>query len=89
MSQLPELPEAGWENLRRAIRHLPAHEPDPVTWPRLETHLAADDALQPVVPLLPQHEPDDSAWDFIAARLGESAPVSAAPAPAPAVVRPL
>ena len=91
MSQLPELPEAGWENLRRAIQHLPAHEPDPATWPRLETHLAAADALQPVVPLLPQHEPDDSAWDFIAARLDEAAPVSAAPAPAPvpAVVRPL
>ena len=91
MSQPPETPEAGGAHLRRAIQQLPAHEPDPATWPRVAAQLAAE-ALARAIPALPPHEPDDALWAAIAARLdaGETTQPAAVPAPAaPAVVRTL
>ncbi|WP_133271284.1 hypothetical protein [Hymenobacter radiodurans] len=74
MNQTPEIPEAGGPNLHRALGNLPAHEPDPTTWPRIEAQLAADEELIRVVPTLPKHEPDELVWDAIAARLDKVAP---------------
>ena len=90
MNLNPETPEAGEPNLRRAIEHLPPHEPDPASWPRVAAQLAADEALARAIPALPPHEPDDDLWGAIAARL--DAAERPAPAPilaAPAVVRTL
>ena len=90
MNQTPETPEAGGPNLQRALGNLPAHEPDPATWSRIEAQLAADEELARVVPTLPMHEPDEVLWDAIAARLDEAAPTAAPFVPAePAKVRPL
>ena len=92
MSQTPELPEAGGANLRRAIQHLPPHEPDPATWPRVAARLAADEALAHAMPALPAHEPDDALWARITARLDAAElpqPAAAPPPAAPAVVRTL
>lgn len=75
----PDTPERGELNLRRAVNSLPAHEPDPATWPRLAAQLAADEALARAIPALPAHEPADDLWASIAARLDAPA---AAPAPA-------
>ena len=83
--------EAGASNLRRAIGQLPAHEPDPATWPHIVAQLDTDAALTRAVPTLPAHEPDDALWLAIAARLDAPAEAVAPPA-APArlaVVRPL
>lgn len=95
-------PEAGASNLRRAIGQLPAHEPDPATWPRVAARLHADAALARAIPALPAHAPDDALWLAIAARLdapeirpaetdaAEAFAKSPPLAPsAPAVVRPL
>lgn len=90
MSPTPELPEAGGQNLQRALQNLPKYEPDPATWPQIEAQLAADAALKRVVPVLPAHEPDELLWDAIAARLEENAPAPASPLPVePAKVRPM
>ena len=90
MSQIPEAPEAGWPNLRRAIDSLPTHEPDPATWPLIEAQLTADAAVTRAIPALPQQEPDELLWDAIAARLDEQPAVVSVPKSAPpAVVRPL
>ena len=93
MNQTPELPEAGWPHLRRAVTNLPAYKPDPTTWSRIETQLKAEEALTRAVPDLPQHEPDEALWDVIAARLSETALAETAielPKPAvPGVVRAL
>lgn len=90
MSQTPETPEVGGANLRRAIQHLPPHEPDPATWPRVAARLAAAEALARLVPALPPHEPDDDLWTRIAARLDAGELPAPAPMPAaPAVVRTL
>ena len=93
MSQTPETPEPGGPNLRRALNNLPAHEPDPTTWSRIEAQLAVDAALARAIPALPTHEPDDDLWANVAARLDAAeAPAAAVPAVAPvtpAVLRPL
>lgn len=94
MSQTPETPETGEPNLRRALHNLPAHEPDPATWSRIEAHLAADTALRGAVPALPAHEPDEDVWAAVAARLDAAEPALEPALPAvalaaPAVVRPL
>ncbi|MGI4872552.1 MAG: hypothetical protein ACRYFX_15415 [Janthinobacterium lividum] len=87
MSQLSDTPEPGAPNLRRALAALPAHEPDPATWPRIEAQLAAAAALARALPALPAHEPDDDVWEAIAAQLDAAvAPAAVAPA---TVVRPL
>ncbi len=91
MSQIFETSEPGGANLQRALHTLPAHEPDPATWARIEAQLAADAALAQALPTLPAHEPDEDLWASIAARL-DTVAVAAAPtaAPArPAVVRAL
>ncbi|HEX8325934.1 MAG TPA: hypothetical protein VF629_00230 [Hymenobacter sp.] len=92
MSQTPETPEPGGPNLRRALNNLPAHEPAPATWSRIEAQLAVDAALARAIPALPAHEPDDALWAAVAARL-DTAETAAAPATGrvtPAVVvRPL
>ena len=90
MNPTPEPPEAGEPNLRRAIEHLPPHEPDPATWPRVAAQLAADEALARAIPALPPHEPDDDLWGAIAARLDAAELPAPAPIPAaPAVGRTL
>ena len=87
MSQNLETPEPGGPNLRRALAHLSAHEPDPGTWARIEARLTAESARPPAWPTLPGHAPDADLWAAIAARL-DSAEASFAPRP-PAVLRPL
>lgn len=74
MSTIPEQPEAGRPNLRRALDTLPQHEPDSAAWTAIEVRLATDEALARAVPALPQHEPDDALWGQIAARLDQAAP---------------
>lgn len=89
MSQTPETPEPGAANLRRALNNLPAHEPDPTTWARVEAQLAAEVVLARALPTLPAHEPDEGLWATIAARL-EAAPAPPVAVPtASAVGRPL
>ena len=82
MSQSPETPEPGGPNLRRALNNLPAHEPAPATWSRIEARLAVDAALARVIPALPTHEPDDALWANVAARL-DGADATAVPVVAP------
>ena len=88
MNPTPELPaENGRAHLRRAVAALPAHAPDPATWPRIAGQLAAEQAIAAALPYLPTHAPAPDAWASIAARLDASSEsVAAAPAP---VVRPL
>ena len=88
MNPTPELPaENGRAHLRRAVAALPAHAPDPATWPRVAGQLAAERAIAAALPYLPTHAPAPDAWASIAARLDASSEsVAAAPAP---VVRPL
>ena len=76
--------EAGAPHLQRALGQLPAHEPDPATWPRIAAQLDADAALAHAIPTLPAHEPDDALWLAIAARLDAPAEAEAAPAATPA-----
>lgn len=86
----PDTPAGGDRNLRRALASLPAHEPDAVTWARIEAQLAADAALGHAIPALPLHEPDDDLWASVAARLDAPAGVATPtglPAATPAVVR--
>jgi hypothetical protein len=89
MSQTPELPEQGHQNLRRALNELPSHEPAPATWAHIEAQLAAEQAIHRTLPLLPNHTPDDALWAAIAGRLdNEPLPETTTPEPvAPAVVR--
>lgn len=89
MSQTPELPDQGHQNLRRALNELPSHEPAPATWAHIEAQLAADQAIHRILPLLPTHTPDDALWAAIAGRLdNDESPIEATPEPiAPAVVR--
>ncbi|MGI4887211.1 MAG: hypothetical protein ACRYFR_19825 [Janthinobacterium lividum] len=91
MSQPPETPEDGHLPLRRALAALPAHAPDPATWPRIEAQLTADEALARAVPMLPRHAPDAALWEAIATRLAAGPPVGAEPVAVgpPAAVRPL
>ncbi|SFQ76470.1 hypothetical protein [Hymenobacter arizonensis] len=83
MSQTPEMPEKGGRNLRRALNNLPAHEPEPATWARIEAQLAVDVALAQAIPALPTYEPDDDLWANVAARL-DAAAATEVPAAAPA-----
>lgn len=72
MNSAPEnipSPKPGAEHLRRALGQLPAHEPDPATWARIEAQLAADAALPRLVAELPAHEPDDDLWASLASHL--------------------
>ncbi|MBO0360317.1 anti-sigma factor [Hymenobacter sp. BT186] len=90
MSQTPELPDQGHQNLRRALNELPSHEPAPATWVRIEAQLAADHAIHRTLPHLPTHTPDDALWAAIAGRLDAAEPpieTSAPEAAPPAVVR--
>ena len=90
MSQTPDLPETDGPNLRRALATLPAHEPDEVTWARIEAQLAADADLGRVLPALPLHEPDEELWDNIVAGLDAPSVVrepTSLPTPAPVVRR--
>ena len=95
MNPTPELPaENGRAHLRRAVAALPAHAPDPATWPRIAGQLAAAQAIAAALPYLPTHAPAADTWAAIAARLDARNELAAAPmsepaaAPAP-VVRPL
>lgn len=75
-------PEAGYPHLQRAVRELPAQEPNAATWTAIADQLAGEQAIARALPQLPAHEPDAAAWERVAARLDHLA------APAP-VVRPL
>ena len=89
MSQTPELPEQGHQNLRRALNELPSHEPAPATWARIEAQLAVDQAIHRILPHLPTHTPNDALWAAIAGRLDDELPTettSSEPV-TPAVVR--
>ena len=83
MNPTPELPaENGHAHLRRAVAALPAHAPDPATWPRIAAQLAAEQAIAAALPHLPTHAPAPAAWATIAARLDASSEsVAAGPAP--------
>ena len=87
MNQTPDLPEEGYQNLRRALNELPVHEPAPSTWPRIEAQLGAEEAIHRTLPQLPVHTPDDAVWAAIAGRL-DQLQEEAAPT-APRVVRPM
>ncbi|WP_375435867.1 hypothetical protein [uncultured Hymenobacter sp.] len=92
MNQTPDLPEEGHQNLRRALKELPTHEPAPATWSCIEGQLAADEAIHRTLPQLPTHAPDDAVWAAIAGRLDqpqpEPTPLTATPV-APVAVRQL
>lgn len=85
MSQTPDTPETGREHLRRALHHLPTHEPEATAWPRILAQLTADEAVARALPHLPTHEPDAALWNAITARLDtpEETPVFRAPDTAP------
>ncbi|MBD2715861.1 hypothetical protein KBK19_12520 [Microvirga sp. STR05] len=87
MSQTPDTPETGREHLRRALHHLPTHEPAAATWPRILAQLTAEEAVTRTLPHLPTHEPDDALWNAIAARLDapEETPVFRTPDPVPQI----
>jgi hypothetical protein len=83
MSQTPETPEPGGNNLRRALAALPAHEPAPDTWTNIAAQLETDAVLARALSTLPTHEPDDELWASITARMDTAAPM---PAPTPPAV---
>ena len=87
MSQTPDTPETGREHLRRALHHLPTHEPEAATWPRILAQLTAEEAVARTLPHLPTHEPDDALWSAIAARLDapEETPVFRTPDDSPQI----
>lgn len=92
MSHFPDnLPaEPGQQHLRRALRELPAHEPDDLLWQRIDAQLTTDAAVSRALPELPQHEPDDDLWAVIVGRLDHEAPAPLALSPAAeAEIRPL
>jgi len=69
MSDSTEPLEPGHDNLRRALASLPAHEPDPATWPRITAQLTAEHAMAQAIQKLPEHEPAEELWDTILGRL--------------------
>jgi len=79
--------EAGRPALRRALDHLPTHEPDAALWPCIAGQLRAEAAVSRAVPELPAHEPGAELWDRIVARLDQPATVMPAALPAKAPVR--
>lgn len=84
MSQFPDdLPaEPGQQHLRRALRELPAHEPDDALWARIGAQLDTDAAVSRALPELPQHEPDDDLWAVIVGRLDHETPAPLTLSPA-------
>jgi hypothetical protein len=74
MSHIPELPEPGQHNLRRALLELPRHEPADAVWARLDAHLGSEQNLRRAILELPRHEPADIVWERIQGQLvGERA----------------
>ncbi|RTQ50800.1 hypothetical protein EJV47_09270 [Hymenobacter gummosus] len=62
MSHLPDLPEPGQHNLRRALLNLPRHHPDEALWARIEYYLAGEYNLRRAILSLPRHDADAALW---------------------------
>lgn len=78
----PDPPEPGRAHLLRALAALPAHLPDDVLWPRIDSELRTEQALARARLTLPVHLPEATLWARISARLdGADAPGSVSTAP--------
>jgi hypothetical protein len=59
------------DNLRRALRQLPTHQPRPDAWDTVARSLEEEPFLRRALAQLPEHQPKADLWPTIARRLTE------------------